>query len=434
MIRFAFISAALAALVAFLAPTARSQTPADPCFQCGLIYSSDGSGNAYVIDTATGTSTLLGSIPVQFDLGATPDGRLFAVSGGGSMTGVDTCTLALTPLSAFVGGNGMGGHLSTTDLYTQGPPLNRTPATGSPTTTVGGSFGPLPPQWCGGSSGDLAMNPADGLFYSTLGGCGCSGDMLVVIDPATGDVLSQVGCLTNASSGAPIGGVFGVAFDSDCRFIGGQSSGAFVWSIDLATAQATQIPIAGGYNGTYGMASAFCAAPPSCLGPPSCAPLTQGFWKRQCKGPHPSGEDQNLAGYVACVASQATFAGVTSAADICDRLHPDPQNDKCEQAEAQFMALMLNTCSGRLQRACCMDSSFTPATTVGAAIDEIDALLSNPGRTFSDCVRAQAIADDINTSRALCSPTAAAPSPRPPRATLLAPRPTQPRESSDRRR
>ena len=33
-------------------------------------------------------------------------------------------------------------------------------------------------------------------------------------------------------------------------------------------------------------------------GEPAC-PLTQGFWKRQCKGSHPSGEDQNLPSYVA---------------------------------------------------------------------------------------------------------------------------------------
>jgi hypothetical protein len=134
----------------------------------------------------------------------------------------------------------------------------------------------------------------------------------------------------------------------------------------------------------------------------TCDPRTHGFWKRQCKGPHPSGEDANLAAYASCLAATATFAGAASAADVCDALHPDPENSKCEQAEAQFAALLLNACSRRLSEGCCIDTPAAAATTVGQAIDEIDALLSDPARTFQDCVRAQAIADAINTSAALC--------------------------------
>lgn len=133
-----------------------------------------------------------------------------------------------------------------------------------------------------------------------------------------------------------------------------------------------------------------------------CAPLTQGFWKRQCKGAHPSGESGKLDSYASCLAATATFGRVRTVADICDALHPDPKNDKCEQAEAQFAALLLNTCSNRLSRACCIDTRETTATTAGDAIDEIDLLLSNPARTFADCVLAQSIADAINTAAALC--------------------------------
>ena len=134
-----------------------------------------------------------------------------------------------------------------------------------------------------------------------------------------------------------------------------------------------------------------------------CEPLTQGFWKRQCRGPHPSGEHDKLPDYVDCVNQSLTFSSVFSVDDLCDRMYPDPNNDKCEQAEAQFMALLLNICSNRLTRDCCIDTTLSPATTVDDAVAEIDALLSDPLRTFADCVQAQALADAINTGAALCN-------------------------------
>ncbi len=139
----------------------------------------------------------------------------------------------------------------------------------------------------------------------------------------------------------------------------------------------------------------------------SCEPVedpdvrTQGFWKRVCAGPHPSGEHENLPGYVDCVSNTETFADVDDVDALCDRLHPSPPNDKCEQAEAQFMALLLNICSGRVAVCNCIDDP--DFDTVGEAADFIDELLSNPGRTFDDCELAQAIADDINNGVSLVS-------------------------------
>ena len=133
---------------------------------------------------------------------------------------------------------------------------------------------------------------------------------------------------------------------------------------------------------------------------PLCEPVedpevrTQGFWKRVCKKSHPSGEHENLPDYVDCVNNTDTFADVDSVDALCDRLHPNPKNDKCEQAEAQFMALLLNICSGRVAVCNCLDDP--DLNTVGKAADLIDELLSNPNRTFGDCVQAQAIADNIN--------------------------------------
>lgn len=132
---------------------------------------------------------------------------------------------------------------------------------------------------------------------------------------------------------------------------------------------------------------------------------TQGFWKRICRGPHPSGEHENLGGYVDCVSDRETFEDVASEDDLCDRLDPFPNNDKCEQAEAQFVALSLNVCSGRVTGCNCVDDPHFGAMTVGDAIDLIDDLLSNPARTTEDCARAQSLADNINTGSilVLCS-------------------------------
>lgn len=155
-------------------------------------------------------------------------------------------------------------------------------------------------------------------------------------------------------------------------------------------------------------AATACSAP----GGGGCCPVqpdvrTQGFWRRQCAGPHPSGEHDNLPGYVSCVAQAATFP-VASVAALCDRLEPQPHNDKCEQAEAQFMALLLNVCSGRVATCNCVLDPDLGAATVATLIATLDGLLANPARTRSDCVRAQAVADRLNqgTSLQACGSTA----------------------------
>ncbi len=126
---------------------------------------------------------------------------------------------------------------------------------------------------------------------------------------------------------------------------------------------------------------------------------TQGFWKRVCRKPHPSGEHENLSGYVDCVTAAATFADVDDVDGLCDRLTPDPRNNKCEQAEAQFMALTLNLCSGRMEMCNCIDDP--EFETVGEAVNFIDGLLSDPDRTVEGCMLAQGIADDINNGLTL---------------------------------
>jgi len=137
------------------------------------------------------------------------------------------------------------------------------------------------------------------------------------------------------------------------------------------------------------------------VGPAAC-PLTQGFWKRVCKGPHPSGEFDNLPDYVSYVASFATFADVGRVEDLCDRLHPDPRNEKCEQAEGQFMAMLLNLASGRVPEDAAVSDPDASADEAAALAEEVDAILSGaPG--FQECVLAQSIADDFNNGISLPS-------------------------------
>src|SRR5262249_38699951 len=71
---------------------------------------------------------------------------------------------------------------------------------------------------------------------------------------------------------------------------------------------------------------------------------TVGFYRRLCAGEHP--ESSLTQADVDCVNDSATFSSVSTVADLCDRLNPNPTNDKCEQAESQFAALLLNRCRG----------------------------------------------------------------------------------------
>ncbi len=252
---------------------AAMQAP-DPCVDCDAIYAGDCGTGLWRIDPVAGTSVLVGQMPVNmFDIAITSDGRLFGISGGGVLYEISACdasAVALTSGMAF--GNGLTGDASTADLFSQGPPIRQIVTSGTfPTSIVGGSIGSGPPLWCGVSSGDMALNPADGLLYSVLS-CpsGCFGSTLVAIDPATGDVVSEIGC-----PGGSLFGLFGLAFDRNGDLWGGQgSAGAYLLRIDPATGVSAVVPISGGYNCAFGMASC-----PGAQTQPAICPHSQGFWK-----------------------------------------------------------------------------------------------------------------------------------------------------------
>lgn len=252
----------------------------DPCLDCDAIYAGDCNTGLWRIDPATGVSTFVGNMPTNmFDIAITSDHRLFGLSGWGDIYEISACDASGVVVRSGPGlGNGMTGDILTTDLFTQGPPLIHIDGATFSASVVGGSIGGGPPFWCGASSGDLALNPADGLLYGTLfpvRGCPCAGaDVLVTIDPATGHVTSEVGCIQDAG-GAGFSRVYGLAFDRN-----GDLWGAMAWPmpgllrIDPATAVATLVPVTGGYDCAFGIASC-----PVELATPAPCPMSQGFWK-----------------------------------------------------------------------------------------------------------------------------------------------------------
>jgi len=95
-----------------------------------------------------------------------------------------------------------------------------------------------------------------------------------------------------------------------------------------------------------------------------------------------------------------TFASVTTVAQVCQILDADA-NDKCAQAEAQFIAALLNLCKHRLSLAEEIISQCGDNTTVAQSLLEANAILSNPARTAADCVTAQCESQELDSGAAI---------------------------------
>ena len=235
-----------------------SRELADPCLRCDRIYGLTPRQGLWEIDPDTLTARFLSDPPGLPDLAIDWSGRMF-VPGAFELS---ACDGTLSP-AGFQPGNGQGGHLLEPGLFGQGPPLTRLEA-GS-LTTVGGAVGPAPPDWCGDSTGDVAMRPSDGLLYSTVDcDARCRDDVLQVLDPETGQVLREVGCVVSAETGLSYGHVLGLAFDHRGRLWGGLPTGVdggrTLILIDPETALAETVPITG-FEGFFGLASIPCPAP-----------------------------------------------------------------------------------------------------------------------------------------------------------------------------
>ena len=242
----------------------------DPCLRCDIMYATDCGTGLWEIDLSTRASRFIGAMPGNMvDLAATSDGRLVGILGG-QLWEISACDASGRQIPGSAPGNGMTGDFDTTDLFVQGPPLVRVDSTGLGTsTTVGGSIGAAPPQWCGGSAGDLVMSSTDRLLRTVLN-CTCTGfaNRLQVVDPATGDVLRDAGCLVNAG-GTAYTSVYGLAYDSTSLWGVDASGQPRILLIDADTALVTEVPISGGFNCGFGLAAVPCSVVPDpCLLPP----------------------------------------------------------------------------------------------------------------------------------------------------------------------
>jgi len=133
--------------------------------------------------------------------------------------------------------------------------------------------------------------------------------------------------------------------------------------------------------------------------PTSDCPDGLGFYRHQCDGPER--QEPLTAGDAACVARSRTFSWVTGVADVCTVLDVEPRNDKCKQAEGQYMTLLLNRCKGRVIDPEPIVSTCGDNTTVGQTVAEVDTILSDPRRTKSACTTAQCESEELNSGAAL---------------------------------
>jgi len=124
-------------------------------------------------------------------------------------------------------------------------------------------------------------------------------------------------------------------------------------------------------------------------------PKEPGYWKRLCRT-SVSGDSLTLQD-VDCINNACTFSSIATIEDLCARLDPEPPSDKCEKAEAQYMALMLNVCRGRLADAAATHSRCDRSTTIGEARAVVDTLLCDPARDSAKCSQALCVDAGIDS-------------------------------------
>jgi len=158
-------------------------------------------------------------------------------------------------------------------------------------------------------------------------------------------------------------------------------------------------------DGNPGTANDACQGG-TCVGGSSCNssndPKTHGWYHSLCTSGGHSGDSITNADAACVSAMTSTFAGVHTAADVCDVLDPSHHNNStCSKAEDELMALALNICKQRLCPSQGIDGSCTGASTVGGALHNADVLLANANRSNNDCSQADCTAQDVNTGHGL---------------------------------
>jgi len=128
-------------------------------------------------------------------------------------------------------------------------------------------------------------------------------------------------------------------------------------------------------------------------------PRTKNYYKKLCNNRN-AGEQISDADAVCVGENTSTFAGITTAAQVCAVITSN-QPSKCDKAEGDLMALALNVCHQRV----CPDDSLTSqcgsSTSVGQSYGLVDAAVSSPSRTNATCNTASCFATEINSGTAL---------------------------------
>ncbi len=133
---------------------------------------------------------------------------------------------------------------------------------------------------------------------------------------------------------------------------------------------------------------------------PNCDdPHTIGYYKSLCSDNHP--DDALTQADVNCVNDWSRFASVATIADVCRALNPDPSDDKCQQADSQLMAALLNVCRHRLALEEQIISACGNNTTVRQSLIEANAILSDPNRTADACTLAQCESEELDSGHAI---------------------------------
>jgi hypothetical protein len=159
-----------------------------------------------------------------------------------------------------------------------------------------------------------------------------------------------------------------------------------------------------------------CAGESACDTQPT--PKSEGYYKKLCKNgvPHPHGGDALTDADAVCVGQLTdTFAGITTAAEICSSAYDHdssnhdsqgPQGKECQKADRELMALALNICRDRVclsqeVDSRCQGGNQHVLTTVQESLDTVDDILSDPARNKTTCKGARCLAKEINNGKGL---------------------------------
>jgi len=128
------------------------------------------------------------------------------------------------------------------------------------------------------------------------------------------------------------------------------------------------------------------------------APREQSFWEAACRGSNP--EVQLGPCHLDSASDTDTFSALETLDDIREAMLGTSELI-CPRAKRAFLAVLLNRGDDRLCDAQPIASSNTTATTLGAAIAELDGLLAGPGCDEQEAERALAIGQEINSGQAI---------------------------------